>query len=214
MTQDNEKQTHQPQQQTIPTPPQVQEAAGKPGGAAAAAPPKRSGSPPPPPHPAIRITLAALLVGTLVATKMLSLRDSQGPKTAAGIAASPEASQAALARYGFRLTESAKASGVDFTHEAPKLDPKLAHILPRIADMGAGVAVADFDKDGWQDFYVTNSGENSRNRLYRNLGDGKFEEVAQKLGVADVNRDGTGVSMGAVWGDYDNDGYDDLFVYK
>ena len=52
------------------------------------------------------------------------------------------------------------------------------------------------------------------NRLYRNQGDGTFEDVAGELGVADVNRAGTGVSMGAVWGDYDNDGYEDLFLYK
>src|SRR6185295_18383688 len=44
--------------------------------------------------------------------------------------------------------------------------------------------------------------------------DGTFEDVAEKLGVADVNRPGTGVSMGAVWGDYDNDGYEDLLLYK
>ena len=68
--------------------------------------------------------------------------------------------------------------------------------------------------DGWQDFYLTNSGENSLNRLYRNNGDGTFTDVAGEVGLADVNRDGTGVSMGAVWGDYDNDGYEDLFLYK
>ena len=44
--------------------------------------------------------------------------------------------------------------------------------------MGAAVAVADFDRDGWQDFYVTNSGEGSLNRLYRNNGDGTFNDVA------------------------------------
>ena len=80
--------------------------------------------------------------------------------------------------------------------------------------MGAAVAVADFDRDGWQDFYVTNSGEGSLNRLYRNQGDGTFKDVADAMGVADVNQPGTGVSMGAVWGDYDNDGYEDLFLYK
>ena len=79
--------------------------------------------------------------------------------------------------------------------------------------MGAAVSVVDFDRDGWQDIY-TNSGEGSQNRLYRNLGDGTFRDVAAELGLADVNRPGTGVSMGAVWGDYDNDGYEDLFLYK
>ncbi len=86
--------------------------------------------------------------------------------------------------------------------------------MPQVASTGAAVAIADFDRDGWPDFYVTNSGEGSRNHLYRNQGDGTFKDVADAMGVADVNRPGTGASMGAVWGDYDNDGYEDLFVYK
>jgi hypothetical protein len=86
--------------------------------------------------------------------------------------------------------------------------------MPQIASMGAAVAVADFDRDGWQDFYVTTSAEGGLNRLYRNQGDGTFRNVAPDLNVAAVNRTGTGVSMGAVWADYDNDGFEDLFVYK
>ena len=86
--------------------------------------------------------------------------------------------------------------------------------MPQVASMGAAVAVADFDRDGWQDLYVTNSAEGSLNRLYRNKGDGTFKDVAAQMGVADVNRAGTGVSMGALWGDFDNDGYEDLFLYK
>lgn len=120
----------------------------------------------------------------------------------------------ALQRYGFYFEETAQKAGVNFTHAAPKLDPKLDNIMPIIASMGAGVAVADFDKDGWNDFYLTNSGENSLNALYRNNQDGSFSNVAKDLGVADVNRKETGVSMGAVWGDYDNDGFEDLLVYK
>ncbi|HEV2881320.1 MAG TPA: CRTAC1 family protein [Pyrinomonadaceae bacterium] len=120
----------------------------------------------------------------------------------------------ALARYGFMLEEVGKASGIDFTHRAPKLDAKLDHIMPQVASMGASVSVVDFDRDGWQDLYVTNSGEDSPNALYRNNRDGTFTDVAAALGVADVNRSGTGVSMGAVWGDYDNDGYEDLFLNK
>jgi enediyne biosynthesis protein E4 len=67
-----------------------------------------------------------------------------------------------------------------------------------------GVAVADFDNDGWQDLYVTGYGGNV---LYRNLGNCKFEDVTDKAGA----RLG-GYSMGAAWGDYDRDGYVDLFV--
>ena len=124
------------------------------------------------------------------------------------------ARDAALARFGFRLEEVSKSAGINFTHTAPTLDPKLAHIMPEVASMGAAVSVVDFDRDGWQDLYVTNSGEGSQNSLYRNNHDGTFTDVAAQMGVADVNRPGTGVSMGAVWGDYDNDGYEDLFLYK
>ena len=69
--------------------------------------------------------------------------------------------QAALSRYGFSLEEVAKTSGIDFTHQAPRLDSKLDHIMPQVASMGAAVSVVDFDRDGWQDLYVTNSGEGS-----------------------------------------------------
>ena len=69
---------------------------------------------------------------------------------------------------------------------------------------GMGVAVADFDNDGWQDIYVTGYGGNV---LYRNLGNCKFEDVTDKAGL----RVG-GFSTGASWGDFDRDGFVDLFV--
>ena len=119
-----------------------------------------------------------------------------------------------MARYGFRLDEVSRMSGIDFVHNAPTFDAKLRHIMTNVASVGASVAVGDFDRDGWQDLYVTNSSEDSLNRLYRNRGDGTFDDVAGIVGVADVNRAGTGVSMGAVWGDFDNDGFEDLFLYK
>src|SRR5712691_10326594 len=120
----------------------------------------------------------------------------------------------ALVRYGFYLEEVAQASGVNFVHQAPTLDRQLDHIMPQVASMGAAVSIVDLDRDGWADLYVTNSGEGSKNCLYRNMADGSFKDVAAEMGLADVNQTGTGVSMGAVWGDYDNDGYEDLFLYK
>jgi hypothetical protein len=69
---------------------------------------------------------------------------------------------------------------------------------------GFGVAVADFDNDGWPDIYVSNFG---KNRLYRNNHDGTFTDIADQAGVA-VG----GWSTGATWGDYDRDGRLDLFV--
>jgi enediyne biosynthesis protein E4 len=156
-----------------------------------------------------RVLLIIFFVA-LLATPVV-LKKFSGPNRAAEPTADPSA---AVARYGFRFEEVAKASGINFTHQAPRLDPKLDHIMPQVASIGAAVSVVDFNRDGWQDLYVTNSGEGSLNCLYRNLGDGTFRDVAVELGVADLNHTETGVSMGAVWGDYDNDGYEDLFVYK
>lgn len=156
-----------------------------------------------------RLLLALLFLG-LLATPLVIKRWFHTSSTAATSADK----QAVMARYGFRLEEVALASGIDFKHQAPTLDPKLNHIMPQVASMGAAVSVVDFDRDNWQDLYVTNSGEGSKNCLYRNLGDGTFKDVAAEMNIADVNQAGTGVSMGAVWGDYDNDGYEDLFLYK
>jgi hypothetical protein len=122
--------------------------------------------------------------------------------------------RAALARYGFTLQEVSHAAGIDFVHQAPTLDSKLDGIMPEVASMGAAVSIVDFNRDGWPDIYVTNSAIGSKNHLYRNNHDGTFTDVAGQMGIADVNQPGTGVSMGAVWGDYDNDGYEDLYLIK
>jgi hypothetical protein len=157
-----------------------------------------------------RIIVSILFIGMLVTPLMIkkvSARRRQG--NAAVLDAS-----AALARHGFYLQEISHAAGIDFIHQAPTLDPKLNAIMPEVASMGASVSVVDFDRDGWPDIYVTNSAYGSKNRLYHNMHDGTFRDVAEEMGVADVNQPGTGVSMGAVWGDYDNDGYEDLFLMK
>ena len=71
---------------------------------------------------------------------------------------------------------------------------------------GMGVAAADYDGDGWTDIYVTSFG---RNLLYRNRGDGTFEDVTDQAGVA-----GGGWSSSAAFLDYDRDGWLDLFVAR
>jgi tetratricopeptide (TPR) repeat protein len=85
-----------------------------------------------------------------------------------------------------------------------------------IETMIAGVAVFDYDNDGWPDIYVANGAtvpglikndSSYFNRLFRNNHDGTFADVTGKAGVA-----GYGYSMGVAVADYDNDGYDDLFV--
>jgi hypothetical protein len=160
-------------------------------------------------RPKARVVLAVIFFSLLAAPLVLKRFRTRGETANAAIGAS-----AALSRYGFYLTQIAESSGAKFVHQAPTLDRRLDHIMPQVASMGAGVSIADFDRDGWADIYVTNSGEGSKNALYRNLSDGTFKDVAAEMGVADLNVSGTGVSMGAVWGDYDNDGYEDLFVYK
>lgn len=120
----------------------------------------------------------------------------------------------ALKRFGFSIEEVSEKSGVDFVHLSPLLDPRFEPILPQIASMGASVSVCDFDKDGWNDFYVTNSRYNSKNSLYHNQKDGSFMDVAPEYGLADLNKKGGGTSMGSVWADFDNDGYEDMLVYK
>ena len=81
--------------------------------------------------------------------------------------------------------------------------------------MGPGVAIFDFDNDGWMDLYFTNSGPADffqpgkplRNALYRNNHDGTFTDVTLKAGVA-----GRDFGIGVTTCDYNNDGWTDLFV--
>lgn len=156
-----------------------------------------------------RLPLIALFLALLATPLAVGWWQGRQAAAPADTTAAP-----ALARHGVVFTEVAAVSGITFRHTAPTLDAKLAHIMPQVTSMGAAVAVVDVDADGWMDLYVTNSGEDSLNALYRNRKDGTFEDVAASFGVADVNRRDTGVSMGSVWGDYDNDGYPDLFLYK
>ena len=156
-----------------------------------------------------RIVLAIVFVGLLAVPLVRRYLASRRERADREMGAA-----AAFNRYGFQFQEVARASGVNFVHHAPTLDHRLDHIMPQVASMGAAVSVVDFNRDGWADLYVTNSGEGTRNALFRNNGDGTFTDVAEQMGIADLNQIGTGVSMGSVWGDYDNDGYEDLFLYK
>jgi enediyne biosynthesis protein E4 len=106
-------------------------------------------------------------------------------------------------RAGFQ--ECAVSSGLGFRmHFLPSEQGEKFKI--NLYDHGCGLAVADFDGDGHDDIYFTN--QLGPNALYRNKGDGTFEDVTGKAHVAVGDR----VCVGATFGDYDNDGYPDLFV--
>src|SRR5215471_19050527 len=104
----------------------------------------------------------------------------------------------------------ASASGIRWVHDNARSP---ARLLPE--SLGPGCAFLDYDNDGWMDLYLVNSGPSDfykpttpiRNALYRNNRDGTFADVTEKAGVA-----GGTFGMGVAVGDYNNDGYPDLFV--
>jgi hypothetical protein len=145
-----------------------------------------------------------MMAAPFLAAILLAMRLDRGPSRAAADAAHP----------GFLLQDETAAAGIHFVHHRPSFDPKIAGVEPHVAALGASVSVADFDGDGKPDLYFTNSRFGEPNALYRNRGDGTFEDVAATAGLADLNKPGEGVSMGAVWGDFDNDGHEDVLVYR
>src|SRR3984885_11950892 len=84
-----------------------------------------------------------------------------------------------------------------------------------IETTGTGVAIFDYDNDGWPDIFIVNgttlegfpAGKGPTNHLYHNNHDGTFTDVTVKAGLA-----ATGWGQGVCVGDYDNDGWDDLYV--
>ncbi|MFU8813620.1 MAG: CRTAC1 family protein [Balneolaceae bacterium] len=125
-----------------------------------------------------------------------------------------ERADEALDRYGFYLTDVTANSGIDFVHQRATVDKQLEHILPQISSVGASVSITDLDGDGYPDIYLTSSEFGTPNALYKNNGDGTFTDIAAEVGLADMNRPDTGASMGSVWGDYLNNGREDLFLYR
>jgi enediyne biosynthesis protein E4 len=107
----------------------------------------------------------------------------------------------------------AREAGVFHPHQNRSFDNEYAEIMEGYTALGAAVAVADFNNNGFEDIFVTDSHETGRNRLYRNNGDFTFTEIAEEAGVASGN-DSNNASSGALWFDYDGDGWLDLFVIR
>ena len=110
-----------------------------------------------------------------------------------------------------KFTDIRKQAGITFLQDSTQTEEKLY-----LETMGTGVAWFDYDQDGLMDLYFVQSGPTEfykpdhplRSALYHNNGDGTFTDVTQKAGVAAENHYGQGVAVG----DYDNDGFPDLYV--
>ena len=109
-----------------------------------------------------------------------------------------------------RLIDITASTGIQFDHLS---SPEQRYI---VESMSGGVALIDYDRDGYPDIYFTNApsvemaqhGEKARSALYHNNRDGTFTDVTKSAGLGNDHLWATG----AAFGDYDNDGWDDLFV--
>ncbi len=121
----------------------------------------------------------------------------------------PESALAEAQQFPFEEVLPGK-SGIRWVHSSGKSPQKY---LPESS--GAGCAFLDYDNDGWMDIYVVNSGKCDffapnpplRNALYKNNRDGTFTDVTEKAGVA-----AGGYGQGVAVGDYDRDGFPDLYI--
>jgi hypothetical protein len=114
-------------------------------------------------------------------------------------------------RISVRYTDVRREAGITFLEDSTQTEEKYY-----LETMGTGVAWLDYDQDGLMDLFFVESGETDaykpphplRSALYRNNGDGTFTDVTEKAGVGGTGHYGQGVAVG----DYDNDGYPDLYV--
>jgi enediyne biosynthesis protein E4 len=108
-----------------------------------------------------------------------------------------------------QLEDITEKAGIHFKHTS---DPSKKYI---VESMSGGVILIDYDRDGWPDIYFTNAptvamaikGEQSQGKLYHNNHDGTFTDVSAKSGL-----NSPCFAMGGAVGDYDNDGWPDLYV--
>jgi hypothetical protein len=153
------------------------------------------------------LVLAALFMSALLASGSLIGRSEQSQTASAADSATPG-----------RFVDVTQRLGIHFQHQASHTSRKY---LPET--MGSGVALFDYDNDGRLDIFLVNgaplsdptpkgtipqkTGPKYWNRLYHQKANGTFEDVTEKAGLQ-----GTGYGMGVAVGDYDNDGYEDLYV--
>jgi hypothetical protein len=136
-------------------------------------------------------------------------RDFFQQSLAAGLLSAACPSLLSAASPGFRFADVTASSGLQFLHNSGAYGGKL---LPET--LGAGCAFLDYDADGWQDILLVNGmdwtaqkKQRSTLKLYRNNRNGTFTDVSKSAGL-DIELYGMGVAVG----DYDNDGFPDIFI--
>jgi hypothetical protein len=112
-----------------------------------------------------------------------------------------------------RYEEIAGTAGLRYQHHIRRFPGPTAEVLEMFTSGGAAAAVGDYDNDGDDDVFLTDSDAGKPNFLLRNDGKMKFADVAAAAGVAGGN-DGLSIVADAVWFDYDNDGWRDLLVAR
>jgi hypothetical protein len=157
---------------------------------------------------------AALLAGTALGYTAWQAKGGASPRPEVSASGRTSSSRPEPGTGGTRFVDATAASGVRFRHDRASSGQRYF-----VETMGAGVAFIDYDNDGLQDLFFVNGaplpGYKPRGpmlpALYRNLGapggHPKFQDVTRKAGLAV-----TSYGMGTAVGDYDNDGWDDLYV--
>jgi hypothetical protein len=146
-----------------------------------------------------RILCTALMIGVAVAASGQQVATTPKP---------PKLNDSAIP---VRFTDIRKAAGITFIQDSTQTDEKYY-----LETMGTGVAWLDYDQDGLMDLFFVQSGATDaykpnqplRCALYHNNGDGTFTDVTAKAGLGGEGHYGQGVAVG----DFDNDGYPDIYV--
>jgi hypothetical protein len=148
------------------------------------------------------------MLGMMAAQAALLRSQQRGGMASRGVAAAPRGKPSGLPFHA-RLTDVAAQAGL----REPVVYGYPDRVDYILETMGAGIAFLDYDNDGWLDIFVLSgtrldgTAAGATNRLYKNNRDGTFTDVTEKAGLRR-----TGWAFGVTVGDYNNDGWEDLFV--
>ena len=112
-----------------------------------------------------------------------------------------------------RFEDITAKTGINVRHHTRTFPGKNGDVLRMFTAGGASVAVGDYDNDGYEDLFITDSEKGKPNHLFHNNHNGTFTDVAVEAGVAGGN-DASDIVSDAIWFDYDNDGLLDLLVAR